>query len=305
MQHDRDFDCGTRAGRRSFLGVIAGTLLGLAVPLAAHGAEEEPPPGFVALFNGRDFSGWKVPEGDGGHWKVVEGVIDYDAESEAKGDKSLWSEREYGDHVLLVDWRIKEAPYINRGIPYILPDGTHARDIHGKEMRLALPDADSGVYVRGSGRPPDQHLVLADRLGRDLRHPHQPQDAPRSPRRRHPAHAGRQADRPVEPVRDHRARQDPQGRAQRQDRPPGGRVPGPADERAHRAAAPRPEAERRVGGPAQPGPVQEHLHQGTGQTDEVTSASMTLRPPGPSPIPRRADIAGLSTPFQACLRMLS
>ena len=34
----------------------------------------------------------------------------------------------------------------------VLPDGTHARDIHGKEMRMALPDADSGVYLRGDGR---------------------------------------------------------------------------------------------------------------------------------------------------------
>ena len=44
----------------------------------------ETPAGYVSLFNGRDLSGWKVPEGDNGHWKVVDGVIDYDALSEAK-----------------------------------------------------------------------------------------------------------------------------------------------------------------------------------------------------------------------------
>ena len=33
------------------------------------------PRGFTALFNGRDFTGWKVPEGDGGHWKIIDGVI--------------------------------------------------------------------------------------------------------------------------------------------------------------------------------------------------------------------------------------
>ncbi|MEK7685326.1 MAG: DUF1080 domain-containing protein [Verrucomicrobiota bacterium] len=32
-----------------------------------------------------------------------------------------------------------------------MPDGTHARDIHGKEMHLALPDSDSGIFLRGSG----------------------------------------------------------------------------------------------------------------------------------------------------------
>src|SRR5260370_40810922 len=64
--------------------------------------------GFVSLFNGRDLSGWKVPVGDNGHWKVVGGVIDSDARSEASGDKSLWSEKEFGDFVLRVEWRIKE-----------------------------------------------------------------------------------------------------------------------------------------------------------------------------------------------------
>ena len=113
-------------------------------------ADNEPPPGFTALFNGKDFSGWKVPEGDGGHWKVEGGVIDYDAQSEAQR-KDLWSDREFGDFELHIDWRLKEAPYINKNVPYILPDGTHARDIHGKEMKLALPDADSGVFLRGSG----------------------------------------------------------------------------------------------------------------------------------------------------------
>jgi len=115
-------------------------------------ADNVPPAGFRVLFNGRDFSGWKVPEGDGGHWKIIDGVIDYDAQSEATGDKSLWHAEDFGDFVLRVDWRIKETPYVNPNVPYILPDGTHARDIQGKEYRLSLPDSDSGIYLRGSGR---------------------------------------------------------------------------------------------------------------------------------------------------------
>ncbi len=112
-------------------------------------ADNVAPAGFVALFNGRDLSGWKVPEGDGGHWKVLNGVIDYDAGSEARGDKNLWTARPYRDFVLEVDWRIKETPYVNPNVPYILPDGTHARDIHGKEIKMALPDSDSGILLRG------------------------------------------------------------------------------------------------------------------------------------------------------------
>src|SRR5688500_3351781 len=110
------------------------------------------PAGFVSLFNGKDFTGWKVPQGDNGHWKVVDGVIDYDARSEAPGDKNLWTEKSFGDFVLRVDWRIKETPYVNPNVPYILPDGSHARDVKGKEMKMALPDSDSGVIIRGDVR---------------------------------------------------------------------------------------------------------------------------------------------------------
>jgi len=132
------------------LGLIV--VAGAAALGAAQAASDDPPPGFVSLFNGRDFSGWTVPAGDNGHWRIVDGVIDYDAESEAQGDKSLWSEREFVDFVLQLDWRIKATPYVNPNVPYILPDGSHARDVHGKELTLALPDSDSGVYLRGSGR---------------------------------------------------------------------------------------------------------------------------------------------------------
>jgi type 1 glutamine amidotransferase len=133
---------------RFFLVSVAGLLLFASL---ARGADNTAPEGFVSLFNGKDLTGWKVPEGDDGHWKVVDGVIDYDAGSKAKDSKDLWSEREYGDFALQVDWRLKEAPFINKNIPYILPDGTHAKDIHGKALKLALPDADSGVFLRGNG----------------------------------------------------------------------------------------------------------------------------------------------------------
>jgi type 1 glutamine amidotransferase len=128
------------------------SFVGLLFGLPAWAADNTAPKEFVSLFNGKDLLGWRVPAGDNGHWKVVDGVIDYDAQSQASGDKSLWSDREYGDFILHVDWRLKDAPYLNKNIPYILPDGTHARDIHGKEMRMTLPDADSGVFLRGDGK---------------------------------------------------------------------------------------------------------------------------------------------------------
>ncbi|HEV3165467.1 MAG TPA: DUF1080 domain-containing protein, partial [Isosphaeraceae bacterium] len=104
--------------------------------------------GFITLFDGSDLSQWVIPEGDNGHWKIVDGVIDYDARSEAPGDKNLVSKQQFGDFVLQLEWRLKETPYVNPNIAYILPDGTHARGVDGKELKLALPDSDSGVYLR-------------------------------------------------------------------------------------------------------------------------------------------------------------
>jgi hypothetical protein len=109
-------------------------------------------PNAVSLFKGKDLSGWKVPAGDNGHWKVVDGVIDYDAESEATGDKSLWSERTYGDFILRVDWRIKATPYVNPNVPIIRYDGTHKKGADGKEIRLSVPDSDSGILLRGTSK---------------------------------------------------------------------------------------------------------------------------------------------------------
>lgn len=118
----------------------------------AHAGDVEPPDGFTALFNGRDFTNWKIPEGDNGHWKIVDGVIDYDAESEAAGDKNLWTEKEYGDFVLKLDWRIKETPWVNPRVRIVKPDGTHKKGPDGKDVQIAVPDSDSGVFLRGEGK---------------------------------------------------------------------------------------------------------------------------------------------------------
>lgn len=123
------------------------------LPSGLHAGQNAAAPGpGISLFNGRDFSGWKVPEGDNGHWKVIDGVIDYDAESEAAGDKHLWTERSYEDFVLRFEWRLKGTPYINPNVPIIRFDGTHKKNAEGREIRLAVPDSDSGVYLRGSAK---------------------------------------------------------------------------------------------------------------------------------------------------------
>jgi hypothetical protein len=119
----------------------------------AIGADSSVPEGFTALFDGKTLDGWKVPEGDNGHWKVKDGTIDCDARSEAKGDKSLWSKKAYKNFVLRVDWRLKtDEPGFVHPVPIILADGSHKKDSNGKEETVTLEDVDSGIYLRGSSK---------------------------------------------------------------------------------------------------------------------------------------------------------
>ena len=101
-------------------------------------ADNSAPPGFVALFNGEDLSGWKglahknanqrralrgqarddaqeqADQVMRQHWSVVEGVLTYDGTGQ-----SLCTAKDYGDFELYVDWKIP-------------------------------PGADSGIYLRGT-----------------------------------------------------------------------------------------------------------------------------------------------------------
>jgi hypothetical protein len=129
---------------------IATFVVGLVVPQFAQAEDNVPPAGYVALFNGKDLTGWRglplVPNakdptksapmgmparlkatpaeleealkrGDASaaeHWKVVDGVIVFDGKGQ-----NLITAKEFGDFELYVDWKIEKA-------------------------------GDSGIYVRGS-----------------------------------------------------------------------------------------------------------------------------------------------------------
>ena len=113
------------------------------------GTLNKAPKGYTALFDGKSLNGWKLHPKSVGHWKVLDGVIDYDALSKAPGiDKNLWTEKSYGDFELHVDWRIKETHGLF-SMPIVLSDGTHLKDEDGKDIRISKPNADSGILLRG------------------------------------------------------------------------------------------------------------------------------------------------------------
>ncbi len=109
---------------------------------------------FVSLYTGVDFAGWKQPRGNVNHWQAKNWTLNCDGQSTAESGEgtNLWSQREYGDFVLMADWRLNGKP-IERERPVILPNGQYATDAGGQRKRVAVKDAgESGIYLRGSDK---------------------------------------------------------------------------------------------------------------------------------------------------------
>jgi hypothetical protein len=107
--------------------------------------------GFKSIYTGLDLRGWKVGPGSEGHWKPKNWILDYDGKSEAQ-EKHLWTEKEYGDFELIVDWRLTGTPEPKQ-VPVILPNGDYAMNDDGTRKLVEVPNAgDSGIYLRGSKR---------------------------------------------------------------------------------------------------------------------------------------------------------
>ena len=95
--------------------------------------------GFISLFNGKDFSGWKLP-GKEHNWKVIDGVIDY----EAKGG-NLVTQKSFKDYVFRLDWRFKRTVGPTYNAKLFDAKGNH---VGNKPVK----NADSGIFLRGTGK---------------------------------------------------------------------------------------------------------------------------------------------------------
>lgn len=138
---------------RNWIVSVQLTALAALIALAAAPVQAEPPAGegWIALFNGTDLTGWTPPEDNDGIWKVVDGVIDCMPRSDKKGDRSMWSEKSLKDFVLHVEWRLKETKG-EYPMTTILPDGSDKKDADGNVIVTKRPNADSGIYLRGSSK---------------------------------------------------------------------------------------------------------------------------------------------------------
>ncbi len=140
----RDTQLRSFSTRPAALGAIAGGLVLAFTVLVAPAAAQElnvPPKGFVALFNGKDLTGWKGlvlnprtrptltaeewPERQkkadirmNKHWHAVDGMLAFDGAPFAEAD-NICTVKNYKNFEMLVDWKIEKT-------------------------------GDSGVYLRGS-----------------------------------------------------------------------------------------------------------------------------------------------------------
>lgn len=120
--------------------ILAGAALTLASAPATHvihAAQAAPPPGFVALFNGRDLSGWYgLPQTDP---KVLAAMS---AEERAK-------KRAADAQAFTAHWKADNGELVNDGNG---PYATTEKDYGDIELRLeykTVAKADSGIYLRG------------------------------------------------------------------------------------------------------------------------------------------------------------
>ena len=103
--------------------------------------------GFLPLFNGTDFDGWKVDELVTKHWSVIDGTLDFDG---VKGD--LWSLESFEDFELLVSWRWEGPSQGPIERPIIESDGSYRTDDAGDTVTVLVEERDSGIYLRGNSK---------------------------------------------------------------------------------------------------------------------------------------------------------
>ncbi len=110
--------------------------------------------GFKSLFDGRTMQGWRMVPGHEGHWRALNGVIDYDGRSEAKprSDQDLYSEHWYRDFTFKFEWRFSSPPEMKEH-RVLNPEQGWVRTSDGKYAKERYMSAgDSGIYLRGTSQ---------------------------------------------------------------------------------------------------------------------------------------------------------
>jgi hypothetical protein len=105
-------------------------------------------PKLKPIFNGKDLSGWDVPDGndDAGWYKAVEGVLKIQSGSKKKGS-ILWSKKKYRNFVVEFEFRMGEGR---------VDSGMHVRTKDQIQIGISGSlnrDMTCSPYIPGKGYP--------------------------------------------------------------------------------------------------------------------------------------------------------
>ena len=114
----------------------AGAVLAVALMISSGAqagelTKEEKTQGWVSLFDGKTFKGWRNYKGEGVRdgWKVVDGAMQH---TEKGGD--IITENQYENYELKLEWKISEGG--NSGIFFSVQEGKGAIYFTGIEMQI-------------------------------------------------------------------------------------------------------------------------------------------------------------------------
>ena len=155
--------------------------IGFLLAAATSVLAQNPPPGFVALFNGKDTSGWRggdtydhrkwmaMPEAER-KAKDAEWAADMNKHWRAEGNefindgngKYATTEKDYGDFELLLEYKTvakADSGIYLRGVPQV-----QIWDFTEKEkFKLGADKGSGGLWNNNAGSPGKDPLVLADK----------------------------------------------------------------------------------------------------------------------------------------------
>ena len=105
-------------------------------------------PKLKPIFNGKDLSGWEVPDGndEAGWYKAVEGVLKIQSGSKKKGS-ILWSKKKYRNFVVEIEFRLGEGR---------VDSGMHVRTKDQIQIGISGSlnrDMTCSPYIPGKGYP--------------------------------------------------------------------------------------------------------------------------------------------------------
>ena len=105
-------------------------------------------PKLKPIFNGKDLSGWEVPDGndEAGWYKAVDGVLKVQSGPKKKGS-ILWTEKKYRNFVVEFDFRFGEG---------VVDSGVHVRNQDQIQIGISgslKRDMTCSPYIPGKGYP--------------------------------------------------------------------------------------------------------------------------------------------------------